>query len=212
MTEKTEKTEKTASPPLHRLVTLSIPGLEEISVRVERKGEGFTELSLAARPQNPLAVLERSQALLEFVTDEGMFRMLGTIRLQASDHGDAIRFEHQGRVQLLQRRAHVRTDCIAMVVMTGESGTPQRGMTLNLSGGGLLLRGLAGAEVGDELAFDLRLDLLPARIQGRCRVVRQTPDGFHGVQFTEIDEASRDKLVRFAFQRENAARQARLGY
>jgi c-di-GMP-binding flagellar brake protein YcgR len=205
-------TEKTASPPLNRLVTLAIPGLEEISAKVARKGQDFTELTLAKQPQNPLAVLERSQALLEFVTDDGMFRMLGTIRLHAGEHGEAIRFEHQGRVQLLQRRAHVRTDCIAMVVMTADGGAPQRGMTLNLSGGGLLMRGLAGAEVGADLAFDLRLDLLPARIQGRCRVVRVTPDGLHGVQFTEIDEVDRDKLVRFAFQRENAARQARLGY
>ena len=201
-------TEKTASPPLNRLVTLSIPGLEELSVKVARKGEDFTELTLAKQPQNPLAELERSQALLEFVTEDGMFRMLGMMRLQ----GEAIRFEHQGRVQLLQRRAHVRTELIAMVVMTGDGGPAQRGMTLNLSGGGLLLRGLAGVDVGSELAFDLRLDLLPARIQGRCKVVRVTPEGFHGVMFTEIDEDDRDKLVRFAFQRENAARQARFGY
>jgi c-di-GMP-binding flagellar brake protein YcgR len=205
-------TEKTASPPLNRLVTLSVPGLEEISVKVARKGEDFTELQLAKRPQNPLSVFERSQALLEFVTEDGMFRMLGMMRLQAGEHGETIRFEHQGRVQLLQRRAHVRTDCIAMVVMTADGGAPQRGMSLNLSGGGLLLRGLAGVEVGADLAFDLRLDLLPARIQGRCRVVRETPDGCHGVQFTEIDEGERDRLVRFAYQRENAARRARFGY
>jgi len=42
--------------------------------------------------------------------------------------------------------------------------------------------------------------------------VRVTPDGLHGVQFTEIDEGERDRIVRFAFQRDNAARQARLGY
>lgn len=205
-------TEKTASPPLNRLVTLSIPGLEELSVKVARKGEDYTELVLAKAAQTPLSELERSQALLEFVTDDGMFRMLGMMRLHAGEHGEAIRFEHQGRVQLLQRRAHVRTELIAMVVMTRDGGPPQRGMTLNLSGGGLLLRGLTGVEVGEELAFDLRLDLLPARIQGRCKVVRVTPEGFHGVQFTEIDEGERDRIVRFAFQRENAARQARLGY
>jgi c-di-GMP-binding flagellar brake protein YcgR len=205
-------TEKVASPPLNRLVTLSIPGLEELSVKVARKGEDFTELTLAQPPRSALNELERTQALLEFVTEDGMFRMLGTMRLHAGEHGEAIRFEHQGRVQLLQRRAHVRTELIAMVVMTPDGGAPQRGMTLNLSGGGLLLRGLVGVEVGAELAFDLRLDLLPARIQGRCTVVRVTPEGFHGVQFTEIEEEERDRIVRFAFQRENAARQARLGY
>ena len=124
----------------------------------------------------------------------------------------ALRFEHQGRTQLLQRRAHARTDCIAAVIVTAEGRAPQRGLTLNLSGGGLLVRGLSGLQVGDELGFDLRLDLLPARIKGRCRVVRVTPDGFHGVQFSEMDEGERDRLVRFAYQREKAAREARLGY
>jgi len=199
-----------ASPPLQRQVTLSLPGLEEVPARVTGKGEGFTELVLLARPRT--ALLDHTQAFLEFVTDDGMWRMLGTVRLQAADHGEALRFEHQGRTQLLQRRAHARTDCIAAVIVTAEGRAPQRGLTLNLSGGGLLVRGLSGLQVGDELGFDLRLDLLPARIQGRCRVVRVTPDGFHGVQFSEMDEGERDRLVRFAYQREKAAREARLGY
>jgi c-di-GMP-binding flagellar brake protein YcgR len=202
----------TATPATGRQVTLSIPGVEEIAAKVTGKGEGFTQLSLLARPQTQVAMLEREQVFLDFVTDEGMWRLLGTLMIQASEHGETVRFEHRGRIQLLQRRAHVRTDCIAAVIMTPEGGAPQRCLTLNLSGGGLLLRALSGVEVGDELPFDLRLDLLPARIQGRCRVVRRTPDGFHGVQFTEIDEGDRDRLVRFAYQREKAAREARFGY
>jgi len=98
------------------------------------------------------------------------------------------------------------------MIVTPDGGRPHKCMTLNLSGGGVLLRGLSGVEAGAEVAFDLRLDLLPARIQGRCRVVRETSDGCHGVQFTEIDEGERDRLVRFAYQRENAARRARFGY
>ena len=202
----------TATPSTGRQVTVSIPGVEEIAAKVTGKGEGFTQLALLARPQTQLAMLEREQVFLDFVTDEGMWRMLGTLIIQASESGESVRFEHRGRIQLLQRRAHVRTDCIAAVIMTPEGGAPQRCLTLNLSGGGLLLRGLSGVEVGDELPFDLRLDLLPARIQGRSRVVRTTPDGFHGLQFTEIDEGDRDRLVRFAYQREKAAREARFGY
>jgi c-di-GMP-binding flagellar brake protein YcgR len=202
----------TATPRTGRQVTLSIPGVEEIAAKVTGKGEGFTQLALLARPRTQVAMLEREQVFLDFVTDDGMWRMLGTLIIQASESGESVRFEHRGRIQLLQRRAHVRTDCIAAVVMTPEGGAPQRCLTLNLSGGGLLLRGLTGVEIGDELPFDLRLELLPARIQGRCRVVRRTPDDFHGVQFTEIDEGDRDKLVRFAYQREKAAREARFGY
>ena len=203
---------QTASPATGRQATVTIPGLEDLPVKVTGKGEDFIQLALLVRPQTPLARLEHEQAFLDFVGDDGMWRMLGTLLIQASEHGESIRFEQRGRTQLLQRRAHVRTDCIAAVILTADGAAPQRCMTLNLSGGGLLLRGLKGPAVGDELAFDLRLDLLPARIQGRCRVVRTTAEGHYGVQFTEIDEGERDRLVRFAYQREKAAREARFGY
>ena len=202
----------TSGPKAEQIVTVHIPGVEDVPAKVLGRGEGFTELKFTARSQTAPQTLEQTQVFLEFVTDEGMWRMLGTMSVRAAEQGDALRFQHTGRTQLLQRRAHVRTDLIAMIIFTPDGAKPQRGMTLNVSGGGALVRGLAGVGVGDEVAFDLRLDLLPARSQGRCKIVRQTPDGMHGIQFTEIDEGDRDKVVRFAYQRENAARMARFGY
>ena len=200
---------KTAAPSLGRLVTVSVPSVEELSAKVVGGGDGFTQLKLATRPRTDMDLVLRSQVFLEFVTDDGMWRTLGTLALVS---GDVLRFEHKGRVQLLQRRAHVRTDLIAQMVVTPEGGKPRRCLTLNISGGGVLVRGLDDVAIDGELAFDLHLDLLPARIKGTCKVVRRTPEGCHGIQFIEIDEGDRDKLVRFAYQRENAARQARLGY
>lgn len=202
----------TSGPKTDRIVTVHIPGLEDVPAKVVGRGEGFTELKLQARTQTPLQTLQHTQVFLEFVGDDGMWRMLGTLSLHATEDGEVLRFDHTGRTQLLQRRAHVRTDLIAAMIFTPDGGKPLRGMTLNVSGGGALVRGLAGLEVDQEVAFDLRLDLLPARIQGRCRVVRRTYDGLHGIQFTDIDEAERDKIVRFAYQREKAARIARFGY
>jgi c-di-GMP-binding flagellar brake protein YcgR len=193
-----------ATPAVGRQVTVSVPGVEELSAKVTAKNEDFLALQLLSRPSAPLT---HTQVYVEFVTDDGMWRTLGTIITQAAEGGETVRFEPTGRTQLLQRRAHVRTDCIAAVLFGG-----RRAMTLNLSGGGLLVKGLGGVEIGEEVDFDLRLDLLPARVQGRCRVVRQTPEGFVGVQFTEIDEGERDRLIRFAYQREKAAREARFGY
>ena len=202
----------TPTPSTGRPVTLAIPSQEEIPARVADKGEGFIDLTFVSRPRTPVALLESTQAYLEFVTDDGMWRMLGTVHVLATEEGELVRFEQSGRTQMLQRRAYVRTDLIAMMIITPEGGPPQKCMTLNISGGGVLIRGLSGVAEDDEVAFDLRLDLLPARMQGRCRVVRQTPDGCYGVQFTEIDEDDRDRLVRFAYQREKAAREARFGY
>jgi hypothetical protein len=194
-----------SAPAVNRQATLSIPGLEELQARVAAVEESYTDLWLLQRPRSAVGQLERAQAFLDYMTDEGVWRTIGTVRVLNNDASNSLRFEPRGRVQLLQRRAYVRTDCVAGVIMMPPGGTPSRCLTLNVSGGGLLIRGLTGVEEGAELPFDLHLDLLPARIQGIAKVVRVTPEGLVGVQFAHIDDADRDKLIHFAYSRERSA-------
>jgi hypothetical protein len=200
-----------SAPTVDRQAILSIPGVEELPARVAAVREESTDLALLRAPRSALMQLERAQAYLDFMTDEGVYRTIGTVRVvpDAVDH--LLRFEPRGRVQLLQRRAYVRTDCIAPVLLKPHraGARAQKGITLNVSGGGLLVRGLQGLEVGDHADFDLRLDLLPARVQGVLEIVRFTPEGFGGVQFSEISDEERDKLVRFAYTRERTALEQR---
>jgi hypothetical protein len=198
-----------SAPVINRQATLSIPGLEELQARVAAVEETYTDLWLLQRPRSHMNQLGGAQAFLDYMTDEGVWRTIGTVRVMANDASNSLRFEPRGRVQLLQRRAFVRTDCIAAVIMMPPGGTPSRCMTLNVSGGGLLVRGLTGVEPGAVVPFDLHLDLLPARIQGTCEVVRITPDGLVGVQFSEIDAGDRDRLIHFAYTRERSAHIAR---
>jgi PilZ domain len=200
-----------SAPTVDRQAILSIPGVEELPARVASVREEYTDLALLRPPRSALMQLERAQAYLDFMTDEGVYRTIGTVRIIPDSAEHLLRFEPRGRVQLLQRRAFVRTDCIAPVLLKPhrEGAKPLKGITLNLSGGGLLVRGLQNLDVGAHADFDLRLDLLPARVQGVLEIVRFTPEGFAGVQFTEIDDADRDKLVRFAYTRERAALEQR---
>ena len=191
-----------SAPVVNKQATLSIPGLEELQARVSAVGEEHTDLLLLQRPRAGTNELERSQAFLDYMTDEGVWRTIGTVRLIDGQGSATVRFEPRGRVQLLQRRAYVRTECIAQCIVMPPDRPPCRCLTLNLSGGGMLLRGVVGVEVGEVVPFDLHLDLLPARIQGTMNVVRFTPEGLVGVQFDEISEDDRDKLVRFAYTRE----------
>jgi hypothetical protein len=194
-----------SAPAVNRQATLSIPGVEELQARVAAVTEEHTDLWLLQRPRTAVNQLESAQGFLDYMTDEGVWRTIGTVRVMGNDASNSLRFEPRGRVQLLQRRAYVRTDCIAAVIMMPPGGTPARCLTLNVSGGGLLLRGLNGVESGTQLPFDLHLDLLPARIQGTCEVVRITPEGHVGVQFTDVDGGDRDKLIHFAYTRERSA-------
>lgn len=191
-----------STPVVNKQATLSIPGLEELQARVASVAEEHTDLLLLQRPRAGTNELERAQAFLDYMTDEGVWRTIGTVRLIDGQGSQTVRFEPRGRVQLLQRRAYVRTECIAMCVVMAPDRPPCKCLTLNLSGGGMLLRGLTGVDAGAVVPFDLRLDLLPARIQGTMDVIRFTPENFVGVQFAEISEDDRDKLVRFAYTRE----------
>ena len=194
-----------SAPAVNRQATLSIPGVEELQARIAAVSEEHTDLWLLQRPRTAVNQLERAQAFLDYMTDEGVWRTIGTVRVLNNDATNSLRFEPRGRVQLLQRRAFVRTDCVSAVIMMPPGGNPSRCLTINVSGGGLLVRGLTGVEAGDHVPFDLHLDLLPARIQGVCEVVRITPEGLVGVQFTEIDGGDRDKLIHFAYSRERSA-------
>jgi PilZ domain-containing protein len=198
-----------SAPAVNRQATLSIPGLEELQARVAAVSDEHTDLWLLQRPRSAASQLHSAQAFLDYMTDEGVWRTIGTVRVIDNNATNSLRFEPRGRVQLLQRRAYVRTDCVAAVIMMPPGGNPSRCLTINVSGGGLLVRGLTGVEPGAIVPFDLHLDLLPARIQGTCEVVRITPEGLVGVQFADIDGGDRDKLIHFAYARERSANEQR---
>jgi c-di-GMP-binding flagellar brake protein YcgR len=111
-----------------------------------------------------------------------------------------------------QRRAWPRTDYVARVFMLDVGGGPPRKcVTLNVSGGGLLVRGLQERDIGEELRFDLELSPGSPRITGTCRIVRTTPEGLRGVMFASIDPTDRDRLVAFTEERERVQRARRRG-
>lgn len=110
------------------------------------------------------------------------------------------------------RRTWVRTDYVARVFMLGIGGGPPRKcVTLNLSGGGLLVRGLQEADIGEELRFDLQLGGGERAVSGTCRIVRNTPEGFRGVMFASIAQEDRDRLTAFVEKRERTQRALRRG-
>jgi len=166
-------------------------------------------------------VLETSRLFLEFVTSEGVWRLVGELRFlgtapQNTDQFgvyDVARFTCAGPAMLLQRREFIRSPYTAAinVVPVRADAIAVSCETLNVSGGGLLLRGVTGVEVGDVLDFQLSpLDGDAMPIRGRCEVVRSAGDGDVGVRFTSIDELDRDRLIAFAYQRELAERERRL--
>jgi hypothetical protein len=206
-------------PQTEAEVTLAVPRRERVPARVARTGEGWVDLLLQATPSTPPSLMGQGGLFVEFVNDEGLCRLvgrkgIGRDREPAGGWGvnDVMRLDHDGSVQLLQARAFIRAEVITEVTLrhlfTGER---QKTSTLDLSGGGALLTGVAGAREGDSFDFEIEMPELEPPIAGRLRMVRFTGAMHAGVQFTEISQSDQGRLVRHVVNLQTAAREARRG-
>lgn len=194
--------------------SLVIPDREMLRARIDDAFDGGVDLAVL---QASITANHRSTSYLEFVGAEGLWRYVG--RFSPVDRAaytnpegvrQVVRFIFAGPPQLMQRREFIRADHTAKVVLfdlNDPDAVAQSGLTINISGGGLLVRGFTGFEIGDELHADMRLEAGGERIVAHCRVVRVTPDGHHAVQFTEIGVGDRDALVDLAYALERARRE-----
>ena len=152
--------------------------------------------------------LANGSVALQYVTRRGVCRIDGVAH-RAKEAG-AIRVDHTGKVELIQRREFVRID--AMVPCTyqpmGPTGWTAETTTINVSGGGFMISGREGLRDGEITTFTLHLD--GEREAGELavdgQVVRETPGGL-GIQIVNIDEEERDRLSRWVFARERLSRQ-----
>src|SRR5690349_2846901 len=95
-------------------VTLTLPDREMLAGRVDARGEEFVEIAVLDAPRTPIEVLEERPVFLEWVTGEGVKRVLGRLAfLESLPRGesfgvfDVVRFTPTAPVQLLQRREYV---------------------------------------------------------------------------------------------------------
>src|SRR3954469_12788456 len=186
-------------------VSFTVPGRELIAARVESLEGNGLELSLLQAPRTAPRAMERTRCFLECVADEGIVRIMGEVAPckgpAPADSWVRIRFTPTGGWQLLQRRDAVRAEHRARVRFN-KIDTPNvllSALTVDVSGGGLLVAGLNGrVEIGDEFAFELLLVPGEAPIHGHCRLARETEDGEYAAEFTFITHDDRDRLVTFA--------------
>jgi hypothetical protein len=209
------------NPSVETDVTIILPDREFLPGRIDVSGERALDVAVLAAPRAPVAVWQQAKLFVEWVTEEGVCRATGSLRVlnRAPRHTDQVgvwdmvSFELAGPPQLLQRREYIRTSFVTKVnvLFDRPDGVAVECETANLSGGGMLIHGFPGAAEGDNLQFQLApFDGGDMPIHGRCNVVRAAGDGAIGTQFTSIDEGDRNRLVDFAYRRELAERRRRL--
>ena len=187
-------------------ILLNVPHTELVLARVDGEGHGYLDLRLLEHPRTPRPQLERGALMIEFINDDGVARMHGRLDVPATRRGvsdPVVRFAHRGSPQLLKRREFVRATVELALTLLGDGADEEvvtaDAQALDVSGGGLLLGGLANPRIGDEHGFTLDLGDGGALVQGRGIVVRLVGTDRAGLQFTELDEAGRIRLTQLAF-------------
>ena len=127
----------------------------------------------------------------------------GTVRVAARADGAA----------RVQRRDFVRVDAVVPVVVRdgGPDGPAHEAMTLNVSGGGLLLAGVSGLQAGDSAFVAIDLEDGSPPVEALVTVVRIAERNSRAVRIASISARDEQRIVRFAFARERQARIARDG-
>jgi c-di-GMP-binding flagellar brake protein YcgR len=191
---------------------LSVPQTEQVLVRVTAAGPGFFDLDLLEQPATPQPMLERSALMIEFINDDGIARLHGRLDVPQYRRGigrgygdkNTVRFAHRGSPQLLKRREFVRATVDLPLTLLGggadEEDVTTHAQALDLSGGGMLVKGLQAPHVDDRLRFALDLGDGQDPVQGGGRVVRLESADRVGLQFTEVGQADRIRIMHLAFE------------
>ena len=184
------------------------PNGASISARAQDVSADATTIEFLRNQGDVASELANGAVAIQYVTRRGVCRIDGVAH-RAKEPG-AIRVDHTGKVELIQRREFVRID--AMVPVTyqpmGPTGWTAETTTINVSGGGFMISGREGLRDGEVCTFTLHLDGEREAGELVCdgQVVRETAGGL-GISICNIDEEERERLIRWVFARERLSRQ-----
>jgi hypothetical protein len=195
---------------------LSVPQTEQVLVRVVADGPGFFDLALIEQTRTPQPQLERSALTIEFINDDGVARMHGRLDVPQHRRGngrgygagfaakETVRFAHRGSPQLLRRREYVRATVDLALTLTpigaDADGVTTRAHAIDLSGGGMLVKGMHCPHAGETLQFSLDLGDGSAPVTGTGRVVRLETGDRVGLQFSQLGDAECIRMQHLAFE------------
>jgi hypothetical protein len=185
-------------------VVIRLPGAPELTARVDAADRAGVTLVLAVPPEG---ALRDTSAVIEYHSPTGVHRITGAL---ASDRRDpAVLRLRRDDEQTVQRREWARVDAVVPVDVRFEDHAAGLAatVTLNVSGGGALIRDPVGLAIGTAVRLELRLGGVPIAATGR--VVRAEADEVKGVVLDAIGFADREQIVRFVTDRQRMAMRIR---
>lgn len=181
---------------------LTTPSGDHVPVRTFKRGRDVVLVVMVDVDE-----LERQHRIpaadLEYNSLRGVVRLHGEA---VFEDRSLIRFQARGEPEVMQRRSFVRVSTPQAVTLEDGDGAERSVHIVDLSGGGMLVSGAPPLSPDETVGFSMGLGDGQPAICGRARVIRISADDRHALVFEQIDEADRQRLIRFVFECMRTAR------
>jgi PilZ domain len=194
---------ETPSIPAGEHVQVSLPHIGLLPATVETTEPGAVVVALAVGDDR-VKRLAGAEVAVEHATGRGINRFGGTLELNAS-RPEELRVVLQGDAERIQRREWARVEATLPITVKGVD-EPIGGdtVTLNISGGGVLVKDPWRMPLGIDVRIELEVEA-GAKIQALGRVVREPAADQKGIRIDSIAREDSERLVRLVRERELAA-------
>jgi hypothetical protein len=185
-------------------VQLSLPHVGLLPATVSACEGGAIALVLAVKDAR-VSRLAGSEVAVEYKTGRGIQRFGGILQLDSA-RPEQLRVVLQGDVERVQRREWARVDAHLPIKVKGvDEPIGGETQTLNVSGGGVLVKDKWNMPLGTDVRIELQAEPGAEPIRALGRVVRVAGQDEKGVRIDSISREDEERLVRLVRERELAA-------
>jgi PilZ domain len=193
----------TPSIPAGEHVQVSLPHIGLLPATVETTEPGAVVVVLAVGDTR-VKRLAGAEVAIEYATGRGINRFNGTLELDDS-RPELLRVVLSGDSERIQRREWARVAATLPIAVKGID-EPVGGdtVTLNISGGGVLVKDPWGMPLGTDVRIELEVEP-GVTIEALGRVVREPAQDQKGIRIDSVGREDSERLVRLVRERELAA-------
>lgn len=192
------------SIPSGEHVQLNLPHVGLLPATVSSVDGAVISLVLAVKDSR-VQRLAGLEVAVEYKTGRGIQRFGGTLQLDPSGP-EQLKVVTSGEAERIQRREWARVDAHLPITVKGvDEPVGGETQTLNVSGGGVLIKDKWNMPLGIDVRIELQAEPGAPPIKALGRVVRVAGTEEKGVRIDSISREDEERLVRLVRDRELAA-------
>lgn len=194
----------TPSIPAGEHVQISLPHIGRLPATVEATEPGAVVVVLAVGDAR-VRRLAGADVSVEHATGRGINRFGGVLELDES-RPEQLRITLRGDAERIQRREWARVAATLACTVRGiDENVGGETVTLNISGGGVLVKDPWRMPLGLDVRIELEVEAGTPPIKAMGRVVREPAADQKGIRIDSIAREDGERLVKLVRDRELAA-------